>query len=156
MEQISSADFRLAASRFTTGVTVITSLDQSENIVGMTANSFMSVSMSPPTVLVSVMNGRTLDAIEHRGSFSINILPAAATDISRHFSGNSVPGFTPGFEETKGMPKLQDAIAYFECNIDQYLVVADHTLLISRVKNCSYKDAQPLVFFSSQYHNLGY
>lgn len=155
MKPLNSAKFRHAASRFTTGVTVITARDQTQEIVGMTANSFMSVSLAPPTVLVSVMDGRTLRAIEQSGKFAINVLPAAAKDISSHFSGRQVPGLIPGFEQTEGMPKLEAAIAYFECHIEKFISVADHTLLIGRVIDCSYKDEEPLVFFSSQYHNLG-
>tara|TARA_R110000824_G_scaffold315042_1_gene502002 strand:+ start:25271 stop:25765 length:495 start_codon:yes stop_codon:yes gene_type:complete len=155
MKQMNSAEFRHAASRFTTGVAVLTARDQAQEIVGMTANSFMSVSLAPPTVLVSVMDGRTLSAIEQSGKFAINVLPAAAKDISSHFSGRQVPGLRPGFEKTSGMPKLEAAIAYFECDIEKFINVADHTLLIGKVVDCSYKNEEPLVFFSSQYHNLG-
>lgn len=155
MNQLNCAEFRHAASRFTTGVTVVTARDQTQEIVGMTANSFMSISLAPPTVLVSVMDGRTLSAIEESGKFAINVLPAAAKDISSHFSGRQVPGLNPSFEKTTGMPKLEAAIAYFECDIDKFIRVADHTLLIGKVVECSYKNAEPLVFFSSQYHKLG-
>tara|TARA_R100001143_G_scaffold62909_1_gene67536 strand:- start:5129 stop:5635 length:507 start_codon:yes stop_codon:yes gene_type:complete len=155
MPELNPAEFRHAASRFTTGVTVITSLARNKEIIGMTANSFMTVSLSPPTVLVSVMNGRTLNAIEHSGKFAINVLPAAAKDISNHFAGRPVPGLTPDFAKSRGMPKLKEAIAYFDCRIEKFIQVADHTLLVAKVNDCCYKDVEdPLIFFSSQYHSL--
>jgi flavin reductase (DIM6/NTAB) family NADH-FMN oxidoreductase RutF len=155
VKQPDPAEFRLAVSRFTTGVTVITCREQDGQIVGMTANSFTSISLSPPTVLVSVRNGRTLNAIELCGRFGINVLPASARDLSGHFAGKQVPGLTPEFLETDGMPRLEPSIAYFDCRVDRSFDVADHTLLIGGVTACCYGNADPLVFFSSQYHNLG-
>lgn len=154
MENLDSAHFRHAVSRFTTGVTIVTSRDKNAQAVGMTANSFMSVSLKPPMILVSLMSGRTLKAIKQSGKFAVNVLPANAKDISSHFSGKSVPGYTPNFEKTTVMPKLKSAIAYFECEIEKIILVEDHTLLIGKVMDCSYKDEDPLVFFSSQYHKL--
>lgn len=149
-----ATSFRHAVSRFTTGVTVVTSKDQHEQIVGMTANSFMSVSLAPPTILVSVMQGKTLDAIKHRNQFAVNVLPAFAQDISAYFAGQQTRGPTPGFEVCPGMPKLTSSIAYFNCEVERYIEIADHTLLAAKVLDCSYIDKEPLVFFSSQYRNL--
>ncbi len=153
--QASPAAFRNAVSRFTTGVTVIAARRSDGQVVGMTANSFTSISLSPPTVLVSLANGRTLSAIAVSERFAINVLPASSRHLSDHFSGRAVPGLVPAFDDVDGGPKLTDAIAYFDCILSQSLQVADHTLLISTVRNCSYIDAEPLVFFSSQYRNLG-
>lgn len=149
------ADFRRAVSRFTTGVTVVTSRDPDCGIVAMTANSFTSVSLSPPTVLVSVMRGRTLSAIEAHGRFGVNVLPASAKDLSGHFAGRRIPGLAPEFEEISGSPKLAAAIAYFDCIVDKSVDISDHTLLIGAVRGCRHADAEPLVFFSSKYHRLG-
>ena len=155
MQRPDPAEFRLAVSRFTIGVTVITCREPDGQIIGMTANSFTSVSLAPPTVLISVRNGRTLNAIELCGRFGINVLPASARDLSGHFAGKLVPGLRPEFLETDGMPRLGASIAYFDCRVDRSFEVADHTLLVGGVTDCCYGDADPLVFFSSQYHNLG-
>jgi flavin reductase (DIM6/NTAB) family NADH-FMN oxidoreductase RutF len=149
------AEFRKAVSRFTTGVTVITSREQDSQVVAMTVNSFTSVSLSPPTVLVSLTHGRTLTAIRRHGRFGINVLPASSRALSGHFAGRRVPGLEPEFEETGGMPKLARAIAYFDCSVDRSLVVADHTLLVGIVRTCNHAEDDPLVFFSSRYHDLG-
>ncbi len=155
MRRPDPAEFRRAVSRFTTGVTVIASRDQQDEIVALTANSFTSVSLSPPTVLVSVATGRTLKAINASGRFGISVLPASARKLSSHFSGQRIPGLTPEFEGVGESPKLAEALAYFDCLVEKSIVVADHTLLIGAVQDCQYADADPLVFYSSQYHNLG-
>ena len=149
------AAFRRAMSRFTTGVTVITSRNPDGQIAAMTANSFTSISLAPPTVVVSVMTGRTLSAIESSRRFGVNVLPASARDLSNHFAGKRVPGLTPDFEDVDGMPKLVGALAYFDCAVERSMVVADHTLLIGAVQACSHGEAPPLIFYSSQYHDLG-
>lgn len=154
MRQPDSAEFRRAVSRFTTGVTIITTREGGEEVVGMTANSFTSVSLTPPTVLVSVMQGRTLKSIERCGRFGVNVLPASARELTMHFAGRQVPGLVPEFTSGAGMPRLAAAIAYFDCEVEKSVVVSDHTLLIGAVRECSYADADPLVFFSSQYRNL--
>ena len=156
MRRPDPADFRLALSRFATGVTVITAIDEAGEKVGMTVNSFTSVSLSPPTILVSVMSGRTLSAIARTARFAVNVLPASARTLSGHFAGRPVPGFRPSFEETDGMPRLGDAIAYFDCDVARSVEVADHTVLIGTVRDCTHRDrADPLVFYSSRYHRLG-
>ncbi|MEX0957621.1 MAG: flavin reductase family protein [Rhizobiaceae bacterium] len=155
MKRPDPADFRRAVSRFTTGVTVVTSRDRNNEIVALTANSFTSVSLSPPTVLVSVMSGRTLKAINASGRFGISVLPASAKELSSHFAGQHIPGLTPEFEDVGGSPKLAKALAYFDCMVEKAVIVADHTLLIGAVRDCRYADADPLVFYSSRYHQLG-
>lgn len=155
MQYANDAAFRSAFSRFATGVTVITSRDRNGDVIGMTANSFSSVSLAPPTVLVSLMNGRTLQAITRTGRFGVNVLPATARDLSSHFAGRPVPGLSPDFDDADGMPKLTDALAYFDCTIDRSVVVNDHTLVIGAVHACAQSEARPLVFFSSRYHDLG-
>lgn len=149
------ADFRRSLSRFATGVVVIAAADQDGDIVGMTANSFTAVSLSPPTVLISVKQGRTLQAIDASGAFGISVLPASARDLSGHFAGRPVPGLKPVFDDTAGSPRLTRAIAYFDCRLERSVLVADHTLLIGAVRRCCHTDADPLVFFSSRYHDLG-
>ncbi|MEO4044290.1 flavin reductase family protein [Hoeflea sp. CAU 1731] len=149
------SQFRQAVSRFTTGVTVVTTVDAAGKRIGMTANSFTSVSLAPPTVLISIKTGRTLEAIRSTGKFAVNILPAFGKDLSIHFAGRPSSGPAPEFEPTGGMPKLLHAIAYFDCEATRFVTVADHTLLIGAVCACTHEDeAEPLVFFSSRYHAL--
>ena len=85
MQRVSPASFREAASRFATGVAVLTALDEHGLVCGMTANSFVTVSLAPPTVLVSIMPGRMHRAISATGRYCVNVLPDHGRDLSRHF-----------------------------------------------------------------------
>ena len=90
MRHANPATFRQAASRFATGVAVLTACDENGEVCGMTANSFVTVSLSPPTVLVSVMPGRMHRAISASGRYCVNVLPEQGRELSRHFA--SRPG----------------------------------------------------------------
>ncbi|MGY4355412.1 hypothetical protein ACVW0J_001905 [Bradyrhizobium sp. i1.7.7] len=106
MPRANPASFREAASRFTTGVAVLTALDEHGRVCGMTANSFVTVSLSPPTVLVSVMPGRMHRAISATGRYCVNVLPEHGRDLSRHFASQPNTGATPDYVIVDGLPRL--------------------------------------------------
>lgn len=148
------ATFRQALSRFTTGVTVLTAAEQGGGVAGMTANSFTSVSLDPPTILVSVMQGRTLRAIERAGCFTVSVLGEGSEHVSAHFAGKPSPGWGPEYFGADGFVGLSDALARFECSVVQSVAVHDHKLLIAEVLSCKVTEAEPLVFFGSRYRRL--
>lgn len=143
--------FRAAASRFATGVTVLTALDRHGKACGMTANSFVTVSLSPPTVLVSIKPGRTHDAVSASRRYGVNVLPEQAQALSRHFSDRSRDS-CPDHEMVEGLPRLSNCVAFFACEVVRTVDVNDHTLFIAEVSGCDHSDDLPLVFFSSRYH----
>ena len=147
-------EFRHALSRFTTGVTVLTAAEADGTVAGMTANSFTSVSLAPPTILVSVMQGRTLKAIEAAGMFVVNVLGAGAERISGHFAGKPVPAWTPDFAAIGEYVGLDGALANFACRVQRRVEVNDHVLLIAEVEHCHACEADPLVFYGSRYRRL--
>jgi flavin reductase (DIM6/NTAB) family NADH-FMN oxidoreductase RutF len=146
------AAFREAASRFATGVAVLTALDEHGRVCGMTANSFVTVSLSPPTVLVSVMPGRMHRAISATRRYCVNVLPDHGRDLSQHFASQPNTGAAPDFDIVDGLPRLQGSMAWFACEVTRHVDVRDHTLIIAEVSACDYRDTTPLVFFSSRYH----
>ena len=152
MRYANPATFRQAASRFATGVAVLTACDENGEVCGMTANSFVTVSLSPPTVLVSVMSGRMLRAISASGRYCVNVLPEQGRELSRHFASRPGASAIPEYEIVDGLPRLSGCMAYFACEVVRHVDVSDHTLIIAEVSNCDYHDKTPLVFFSSRYH----
>jgi flavin reductase (DIM6/NTAB) family NADH-FMN oxidoreductase RutF len=152
MQRANPAAFRQAASRFVTGVTVLTAHDRQGDVCGMTANSFITVSLSPPTVLVSVMPGRMHEAIAGSGRYGVNVLPQGGRELSTYFSGRSVADANPDYDLLEGLPRLSGCVAFFACEVVRTVDVSDHTLFIAEVSNCDYCDNIPLVFFSSRYH----
>ena len=152
MQRADPLAFRQAASRFATGVAVLTALDRRGEVCGMTANSFVTVSLSPPTVLVSVKPGRTHDAMSASGRYGVNVLPEDGKRLSRHFSGQTGADARPGYDIVNGLPRLSNCVAFFACEVTRTVEVSDHPLFIAEVSNCDYCDNLPLVFFSSRYH----
>jgi flavin reductase len=152
MQHANPVAFRHAASRFATGVAVLTAIDDNGEICGMTANSFVTVSLSPPTVLVSVKPGRMHRSIRAAGRYGVNVLPEGGRDLSTHFAGRPVAGTSPDYHLVAGLPRLAACIAFFACEVTRSVDVSDHTLFIAEVSNCDYSDNTPLVFFSSRYH----
>lgn len=151
MPRASPVAFRTAASRFATGVTVVTAVDEDGAICGMTANSFVTVSLSPPTVLVSVMPGRMHRAISATRRYGVNVLPEGAHGLSTHFAGRP-NGVDPRYEMIGGLARLPGCMAFFSCEVVRQVDVSDHTLFIAEVSTCDHRDDVPLVFFASRYH----
>lgn len=152
MRSVNPAVFRQAASRFPTGVAVVTTLDTRGEVCGMTANSFVTVSLFPPTVLVSVKPGKMHRAISAHGRYGVNVLPEGGKGLSKHFSGGPAVETPPDCEFAAGLPRLSGCVAFFACEVTRAVDVNDHTLFIAEVSNCDYCNDLPLVFFSSRYH----
>ncbi|MGY2903330.1 styrene monooxygenase NADH-dependent flavin reductase subunit StyB [Bradyrhizobium sp. URHC0002] len=151
MQRANPLAFRHAASRFATGVAVLTALDSRGEVCGMTANSFVTISLLPPTVLVSVKSGRMHEAMSVSRRYGVNVLPEQAKALSRHFAGRPCQA-PPDYEIVEGLPRLSNCVAFFACEVMRTIDVSDHTLFIAEVSECDYCDSLPLVFFSSRYH----
>lgn len=151
-------EFRETLGRFTTGVTVITAADESGRR-GMTASAFLSLSLTPPLVGVSVDHRATmLGVLEKSGRFGVNVLSVSQRHLSNHFAGRGgqleqgedVPWF-----EHEGLPLISGAVAQLVCRTVQTVVTGDHTLFVGEVEYSRYTDDDPLVYFRGQYHELG-
>lgn len=154
-EKIDSRDFRQATGRFATGITVVTVSDGDE-VRGMTANSFVSVSLDPPLVLVSVANNAEMSGrIKRVGSYGISVLNEDQQPHSNLFAGAQIPDLEPSFRQIGRVPVLADSLSVFACDVYQEVVCGDHTLFVGLVREMEYCDAQPLLYFSGGYKVLG-
>jgi len=147
-------DFRKALGQFTTGVTVITTRAIDGRRVGMTANSFSSVSLDPPLVLWSLAR-QAPSVADFTGAshFAINVLAAHQHHLSRQFSTPQPDKFggVDCCEGTAGVPLLNGVIARFVCrNVKQY-DGGDHLIFIGEVERYDRFDGEPLVFHSGYY-----
>lgn len=148
------ADLRRALARFVTGVTIVTAAGPAGAPIGVTVNSFSSVSLEPPLVLWS-LSGRSARrpgflAASH---FAINVLGAAQQDLSTRFAGPPETrfcgvGWRPGLG---GAPLLEGCLATFECAHAGQIPAGDHLLLLGRVERFQHRTGTPLVFFASGY-----
>jgi flavin reductase (DIM6/NTAB) family NADH-FMN oxidoreductase RutF len=146
--------FRRTMGRFTSGVTVITTVD-GEHVHGMTANGFLSVSLDPPLVLVSLGHrSRMAGLLRRTGRYAVSVLADDQQDHSRHFAGQPVHGLRPEFHHHDGFAFLEGALSHIGCDVVEMHPAGDHLLFLGRVVQLSYSDAEPLVFFTGSYRAL--
>ena len=151
----SATAFRSALAMFATGVTVVTARDASGQLVGLTANSFNSVSLTPPLVLWSLsLQAGSMPAFARGSHYAINILAAEQHTLAERFAGKALDRFAGvAFREgSGGAPVLEGAAAVFECfNRSQYQE-GDHIIFVGEVERCARREgALPLIFHGGRY-----
>jgi flavin reductase (DIM6/NTAB) family NADH-FMN oxidoreductase RutF len=151
----STDQFRAALGMFATGVTIVTARDAGGVPIGLTANSFNSVSLDPPLVLWSL--SREAGTMPHfsRGShYAINILAADQRELAERFSRKEADRFAGvAFREgSMGAPILEGAAAVFECFNRSRYAEGDHVIFVGEVEHCERRiGAQPLIFHGGRY-----
>ncbi|MEM9570475.1 MAG: flavin reductase family protein [Pseudomonadota bacterium] len=149
--------FRAAAGRFATGVTIVTTMSETVPI-GVTANSFTSVSLDPPLILVCL--GKALgcvDAFSDTEHFAVNVLKSAQRDTSVRFATKGIDRFdgTDWNVSETNTPLLDDALARIECLKHSQMDYGDHTIFIGQVLSCTYDPTdEPLLYFGGEYRSL--
>jgi flavin reductase (DIM6/NTAB) family NADH-FMN oxidoreductase RutF len=154
---VDSVLFRRTCAQFATGITVVTTLDSEGHPHGLTVNSFSSVSLDPPLVLVSIdLRNAILGHFISSEWFAINVLAEHQEELSRRFSSPSENRFqeVEWSMGVSGVPLLAGVLAQLECAVVHTFEAGDHTVLIGEVRGASYREGQPLVFFDSGYRKL--
>ena len=145
--------FRRALGQFATGVTVVTA-PAADGPVGVTVNSFTSLSLDPPLVLWSIAKAaRSAPAFAHASHFAVNVLAESQVELSARFARSGVRKFD-GVRSALGLggaPLLEGAAAHFECAREPVLDGGDHTIVTGRVLRYTRFDREPLVFARGQY-----
>ena len=149
-------EFRQALGMFATGVTSVTARAADGTFVGLTANSFNSVSLSPPLVLWSLARSAGSMAAFSAGShYAINILSADQQDLARQFAARSGDKFS-GVDFALGAcgaPLLQGAAASFECFNRSRYEEGDHVIFVGEVESCTHRTgASPLLFHGGKFY----
>jgi flavin reductase (DIM6/NTAB) family NADH-FMN oxidoreductase RutF len=151
-------DLRTALGRFATGVTIITCRDGEGERVGLTANSFNSLSLEPPLVLWSLRReSPNCAAFETASHFAVNVLAESQVDLSRRFAAPVEHRFAAGLwsDGLGGAPVLAGCAAVFECSTEARLDGGDHRLYLGRVLRLAEQGVAPLLFHSGHYRMLG-
>ncbi len=149
---------RNALGRFTTGVTIVTCCDAQGGYVGLTANSFNSLSLDPPLVLWSLrLASPALAAFEVAPRFAINVLAEAQVELARRFAARGEDRFAEGGWALgeHGAPVLAGCAAVIECQALSQQTTGDHRLFIGEALACSESALPPLVFQAGHYRLLG-
>lgn len=152
------AALRRAFGRFATGVTIITCRDAQAVRVGLTANSFASLSLDPPLVLWSLRrHSPSLPAFEAAGHFAINVLAEGQLELSRRFASPAVDRFAEGqwADGYASVPVLGGCAAVFECVREARHDAGDHVLFIGRVLAAREAPLAPLLYQGGHYRMMG-
>lgn len=147
-----SRDYRHALGRFATGITVVTT--EVETIIhGMTCNAFLSISLTPPLIGISVTHkARMLGFLEQSGRFGVSILSDAQEHISSHFAGQHQADLEDPFIEINNMAMIKAANAHLIADVVEQVVLGDHTLFVGQVTYFNYQaDGDPLIYSKGRY-----
>lgn len=150
---------RAVLGRFATGVAVVTAFGPDGGPLGMTVNSFTSVSLDPPLVLYCANRAsRLFPAFTQARAFAVNILAESQDEVSRRFARQGLDRFGALRYEAgeAGAPVLADSIAVLECTTESVVPAGDHALVLGRVSAAAAVAgaAAPLVFYDGAYRRL--
>lgn len=146
--------FRDAMGTFATGVTVVTTKVARDEF-GMTANAFMSVSLDPKLVVISVdKKAKMHEYIRNSGSFAVSILSSEQKEISMQFAGQKKDGYDVPFEHLTDFPVIRGALAQVVCRVVRAHEEGDHTLYIGEVEHLQVNEGDPLLFFAGNYREI--
>ncbi len=143
--------FRSALGRFATGVTIVTTRDPCGAPVGVTANSFNSVSLDPPMVLWSLAKtSNSMPAFSAASHFAVHILAEGQEDLSGRFASRGADRFA-GLPLNEGVPLLDGCAARFVCRTAFQYEGGDHVIFVGEVTDFESADKAPLLFLGGRY-----
>jgi flavin reductase (DIM6/NTAB) family NADH-FMN oxidoreductase RutF len=149
---------RDAMGCFATGITIVTAHDAAGIPVGLTANSFTSVSLDPPLLLVCISNtSSSADALRAAERFGVNVLQIAQQPTSNRFASRSEDRFaaTPWTKGESGVPLLEGSLVSFECKRHALHEAGDHFILVGEVTRAQFDPRRdPLLYFRGKYRRL--
>lgn len=145
---------RRTLGRFATGVTVLTYGVGGERR-GATINSFTSVSMDPPLVLVSLARSAKAAAHLPEQPFVVNILGSAQLDVALHFAGRPQDGLAVPWADAGDVPRLRGTVAWLECKPWATYDGGDHVLVVGRVVRHDQRNGDPLLFHRGEFRMVG-
>lgn len=151
-------EFRKVMSQFVSGVTVVTTVDNTGKMWGATVSAFSSLSMDPPLCLVCLDHrSESLSVLRESKRFAVNFLNAQQADVSNQFARPSDDKFkdiawTLGSET--GCPLLSDALAGMECDVHEMITGGDHDIIIGRLRSTYILSQDPLLYWNGNYGTI--
>jgi flavin reductase (DIM6/NTAB) family NADH-FMN oxidoreductase RutF len=143
-------ELRTVMGRFATGVTVITATHR-DTIHGMTANAFLSVSLRPPLVLVSLGRCRMGEMLPRTKRYGVSVLAHDQENFAAHFAAQGESPTPPTFTIHNGVPLLEGALAHLVCRVVDVHTAGDHELWIGEVEHLQERDGEPLLFYTGKF-----
>ena len=157
-ESIDPGELRRALGTFATGVTVVTTIDEDGAPRGFTANSFTSVSLDPPLILVCLAKtAASCPVYQAAGSFAVNILSEDQKEVSAAFASRTADRFASvnWSGRVTGCPVFEGVVAWLDCRMHEVVDAGDHFILIGRIVAYDYTASSPLGFCRGAYVSFG-
>ncbi|HZW69198.1 MAG TPA: flavin reductase family protein [Pseudogracilibacillus sp.] len=146
--------FRDAMGKFATGITVVSMYDKDETI-GMTVNAFMSLSLDPMLVAVSIDERASMyDNFKSKKSFGISMLSESQQELSSYFARQIELDYDVKFLDQAGVPVIEGALANLSCETVQEVKAGDHKIFIAKVNDIAVNEGDPVIYFGSNYRYL--
>lgn len=154
---VSSDEFRRACGRFATGVAIAGAMDANGVPHGLTVNSFSSVSLEPPLILICLGHAiARIDVFREARTFGLSVLRNNQREISERFAeriDNRFDGLPWRCGET-GAPLLEGALAQIECVTVRRVTAGDHDIFVAEMLAAEVYEGEPLIYYASTYRDL--
>ena len=152
MTQLDPRQLRDACGLFGTGVNVIATRPKGGDH-GMTANAFMSISLDPPLISISIgARAKILPHLQETRRFSVSTLAEGAEVLAWHFAGRPAEGLPNPFVDLDNLPVIRGALAAYACDVVNEVQAGDHTIFIGQVRQLvTDPGARPLIFYKGRF-----
>ena len=154
---VTEEEFRHALSRFSSGVTVVTTRNAAGHAYGITVSAFCSVSLVPPMVLVCIEKiTASHGALIEAGAFVVNVLRERQQPLSEQFAEPAADKFSnvETDDNEHGVPVITDALANIECRLVHSYGGGDHSIFVGSVERVTVRDGVPLIYSQGEYAGL--
>ncbi len=146
--------FRDAMGKFATGITIV-SAEYKDQIHGMTVNAFMSVSLDPKLIAVSIDEKASMyRELQEINGFGVSVLSDNQQDVSMVYAKQKEKDREILFERLNGVPVVQGSLVKLACEIHETAKAGDHMIFIAEVKDVQLNDGEPIVYYGGKYRNL--
>jgi flavin reductase (DIM6/NTAB) family NADH-FMN oxidoreductase RutF len=151
---LDEALFRSAMGKFATGITIV-SMDDNNKVLGMTVNAFMSVSLDPKLIAVSIDEKASMyNKLQNTEKFGISMLAEDQKDLSMICARQMEKDREIPYTRLDGVPVIEDSIAVLSCKLKETAKAGDHMILIAEVTDLRINDKEPVLFFGGKYRTI--
>lgn len=146
--------FRDAMGKFATGITVVT-IEDNEEVIGMTVNAFMSISLDPKLIAISIgENASMYTKLQETKKFGVSILSKDQQDLSMIYANQIEQDQEINYIFQKGVPVLKNTLATISCSVTDMIKAGDHMIFIAEVTDLAINDGKPILYFNGDYHSM--
>jgi|SRR5690625_666485 len=146
--------FRDAMGKFATGITIVTTNYENE-VMGMTVNAFMSISLEPKLIAISIDESASMyDILQETKKFGVSILTKNQKDLSMIFAKQIEEDREVNFLQQDGIPVIEDSFVTLSCHVQDMIKAGDHMIFIAEVSEIVINEGEPLAYAESKYQSI--